>query len=463
METITNTIKKPERPVRVVQFGAGVFLRGFAGWMLEELTERCGWEGSVAVIKSTCRPGAEALAGQNGLYTVALRGLENGEPVETFRAVKVIDRVLSATRDYAEYAALAHCPTLRFVLSNTTEAGIAPDDGDELTLCPPRSYPGKLTKFLYERAEHFAYAPDKGLIVLPCELIERNGQTLRSLVLRNAERWGLGARFAGWVTRNCAFADTLVDRIVTGYPADAPALWQKLGYRDEALVAAEPYALWVISCAADVERELPLRRAGLPVVYADDLTPYRTRKVRVLNGAHTAFVPAAYLAGFPIVRDAVLDADFAAFIRSTLEKEVLPTIAQPRDELNEYADSVLERFANPYIDHKLLSICLNSVSKWRARILPTALDCAKLGLPAPRLAFSLAALIALYKAHPDVMQDDPAALDCLIHRDVPDNLRMQSLWGMDLTEIPGFAAQVEDWFARIGRLGVRSCIKELGA
>ena len=463
METITNTIKKPERPVRAVQFGAGVFLRGFAGWMLEELTERCGWEGSVAVIKSTPRPGAEALAGQNGLYTVALRGLEKGEPVETFRAVKVIDRVLSATRDYAEYAALAHCPTLRFVLSNTTEAGIAPDDGDELTLCPPRSYPGKLTKFLYERAEHFAYAPDKGLIVLPCELIERNGQTLRSLVLRNAERWGLGARFAGWVTHCCAFADTLVDRIVTGYPADAPALWQKLGYRDEALVAAEPYALWVISCAADVERELPLQRAGLPVVYADDLTPYRTRKVRVLNGAHTAFVPAAYLAGFPIVRDAVLDADFAAFIRSTLEKEVLPTIAQPRDELNEYADSVLERFANPYIDHRLLSICLNSVSKWRARILPTALDCAKLGLPAPRLAFSLAALIALYKAHPDVMQDDPAALDCLIHRSVPDNLRMQSLWGMDLSEMPGFAAQVEDWFARIQGHGVRACIKELGA
>ena len=463
METITNTIKKPERPVRVVQFGAGVFLRGFAGWMLEELTERCGWEGSVAVIKSTCRPGAEALAGQNGLYTVALRGLEKGEPVETFRAVKVIDRVLSATRDYEEYAALAKCPTLRFVLSNTTEAGIAPDDGDELTLCPPRSYPGKLTKFLYERAEHFAYAPDRGLIVLPCELIERNGQTLRSLVLRNAERWGLGARFAGWVTRNCAFADTLVDRIVTGYPADAPALWQKLGYRDEALVAAEPYALWVISCAADVERELPLQRAGLPVVYADDLTPYRTRKVRVLNGAHTAFVPAAYLAGFPIVRDAVLDADFAAFIRSTLEKEVLPTIAQPRAELDAYASSVLERFANPYIDHRLLSICLNSVSKWRARILPTALDCAKLGLPAPRLAFSLAALIALYKAHPDVMQDDPAALDCLIHRDVPDNLRMQSLWGMDLSEMPGFAAQVEDWFARIQGHGVRACIKELGA
>ena len=463
METITNTIKKPERPVRVVQFGAGVFLRGFAGWMLEELTERCGWEGSVAVIKSTARPGAEALAGQNGLYTVALRGLENGEPVETFRTVKVIDRVLSATCDYAEYAALAKCPTLRFMLSNTTEAGIAPDDGDEFMLCPPRSYPGKLTKFLYERAEHFAYAPDKGLIVLPCELIERNGQTLRSLVLRNAERWGLGARFIDWVTRNCAFADTLVDRIVTGYPADAPALWQKLGYRDEALVAAEPYALWVISCAADVERELPLRRAGLPVVYADDLTPYRTRKVRVLNGAHTAFVPAAYLAGVPIVRDAVLDADFAACIRSTLEKEVLPTIAQPRAELDAYTASVLERFANPYIDHRLLSICLNSVSKWRARILPTALDCAKLGLPAPRLAFSLAALIALYKAHPDVMQDDPAALDCLIHRDVPDNLRMQSLWGMDLTEIPGFAAQVEDWFARIGRLGVRSCIKELGA
>lgn len=463
MQTITNTIPKPARPVRVVQFGAGVFLRGFADWMLEALADRCGWEGSVAVVKSTSRPGAEALAEQNGLYTVALRGLENGAPTEAFRAIKVIDRVLNASRDYAEYAALAKCPTLRFVLSNTTEAGIAPDDSDEFSLCPPRSYPGKLTKFLYERAEHFAYAPDKGLIVLPCELIERNGQTLRSLVLRSAERWGLGARFADWVTHCCAFADTLVDRIVTGYPADAPALWQKLGYRDEALVAAEPYALWVIACPADVERELPLRRAGLPVIYTHDLTPYRTRKVRVLNGAHTAFVPAAYLAGFSIVRNAVLDADFAAFIRSTLSKEVLPTIDQPRAELDAYAGSVLERFANPYIDHRLLSICLNSVSKWRARILPTLLDCAALGLPAPRLAFSLAALIALYKTHPDLMQDDPAALDCLIHQDVPDILRTQALWGMNLTEIPGFAAQVEDWFARIQSHGVRACIKELGA
>ena len=219
----------------------------------------------------------------------------------------------------------------------------------------------------------------------------------------------------------------------------------------------------MIACAADVERELPLQKAGLPVIYTHDLTPYRTRKVRVLNGAHTAFVPAAYLAGFTIVRDAVLDEDFSAFIRSTLDKEVLPTIDQPRAELNAYAASVLERFANPYIDHKLLAICLNSSSKWRARILPTLLDCAALGLPAPRLAFSLAALIALYKAHPDRMQDDPAALDCLIRQSVPDILRSQHLWGMDLAAIPGFAEQVENWLARIQTKGVRACIKELGA
>lgn len=463
MQTIVQAIPRQIRPVRAVQFGAGVFLRGFADWMLEELCERCGWEGSVAVVKSTSRPGAEALREQGGRYTVVLRGLAHGAPVEEFHTVQVIDRVLSASQEYAQYAALALCPTLRFVLSNTTEAGIAPDDGDEFALCPPRSYPGKLTKFLYERAEHFDYAPDKGLIVLPCELIERNGQTLRELVLRNAVRWGLGPRFAGWVEHSCAFADTLVDRIVTGYPADAPALWQRLGYRDEALVAAEPYALWVISCSADIERELPLQRAGLPVIYTDDLEPYRMRKVRVLNGAHTAFVPAAYLAGFSIVRDAVLDADFAAFLRAALDREVLPTIAQPRAELDAYAAGVLERFANPYIDHQLLSICLNSVSKWRARILPIALDCAALGLRAPRLAFSLAALIALYKTSPDRMQDDPAALNCLIHRDVPEILRARALWGMDLTQIPGFSAQVEDWFARIGRQGVRACVKELGA
>ena len=279
-------------------------------------------------------------------------------------------------------------------------------------------------------------------------------------MLRLAEKWGLGERFITWVQQSCAFANTLVDRIVTGYPADAEALWAQYGYEDRAIVTAEPYGLWVIACEKEIESELPLQKAGQPVVYAHDLAAYRTRKVRILNGAHTSFVPAAFLAGFDIVRDTVQDADFAAFIEKTLADEVIPTIDLPKEELNAFAGEVLQRFANPYIDHKLLAICLNSVSKWKARILPTVLD--NQAVP-QRLAFSLAALITLYKTRPDAVQDEPYALSTLQTGELPAILADAALWGMDLHTIPGFAGAVAAWYDRIAAMGVKACVKELGA
>ena len=460
MELIQNTLNKQNRPVRVVQFGTGVFLRGFVDYMLDIVNEKTGFDGSVAVVKSTARGGVDALKEQDCLYTVTLRGLENGAPVVKSRVVTCIDRVVSSNMEYDDYAALAKLPDVRVIVSNTTEAGIVLDEADDSALCPPRSFPGKVVKFLYERAVHFDFDKDKGVYILPCELIDDNGSALKGIVLHLAQKWDLGEKFLAWLNESCVFANTLVDRIVTGYPADAEALWQAYGYEDQCIVTAEPYGLWVIAGAAGLEDVLPLQKAGLPVVYAEDLATYRTRKVRILNGAHTSFVPAAYLAGFDIVRDTVNDEDFAAFIGKTLSEEVIPTIDLPKAELNTFAGEVLERFANPYIDHKLLAICLNSVSKWKTRILPTVLD--NKAVP-QRLAFSLAALLTLYKTRTDVVQDDAAALAFILNNDLPAILANDALWGMDLTAIPGFAEAVLTWSERIAAQGVKVCVKELGA
>ena len=459
MKRIQNALNKITRPVRVLQFGTGVFLRGFADYMIDIVNEKTDFDGSVAVVKSTSRGGVDALKAQECLYTVTLRGLENGAASVRSRAITCVDSVVSSAQEYEDYAALAKLPGLRVMLSNTTEAGIVYDEEDAFALCPPRSFPGKVTKFLYERAVHFDYAQDKGLYILPCELIDDNGAALKSIVLRLAEKWALGDEFLAWLNDSCVFANTLVDRIVTGYPTDAEALWQNYGYEDRCIVTAEPYGLWVIAGADGLEDVLPLQKAGLPVVYAEDLAAYRTRKVRILNGAHTSFVPAAYLAGFDIVRDTVKDADFAAFIAKTLQKEVIPTIDLPKSELNAFAGEVLERFANPFIDHKLLAICLNSVSKWKTRILPTVLDNTEVP---QRLAFSLAALLTLYKTKTDVVQDDAAALAFILQNELPAIMSNAALWGMDLTTISGFAEAVSAWYDKIAMLGVKACIKELG-
>lgn len=461
-------MQKQKRPIRVVQFGEGNFLRAFVDYMIDIANEKGAFDGNVAIVKPISFGSLENFHKQNNNYTVVLRGKENGETVEETRVVTCVEQVVDCTADYDAFIALAEIDSLRFVVSNTTEAGIMLDENDHFDGLP-ETYPGKLTKFLYHRYETFSGNPDKGLIMLPVELIEHNGKKLRECVLALTRIWKLPEAFVKWVEEACVFCTTLVDRIVTGYPRDKVAqICEKLGYTDLLLDVCEPFALWVIESEKDISEELPLHKLGLPVVFTDNLKPYRDRKVRVLNGAHTSSVLAAYLCGQSIVRDCMHDPVVGQFIRRVVLEEIVPQVQLPRQEVLDFAASVFERFENPFIDHALLSISLNSVSKWKARVLPTFQDYYKnnQSLP-PLITFSFAALLAFYRSS-DLRSDGLHAkrldgTEYVIHDDAgvlalfaknsekPTDDYVTAVashidfWGQDMTVFPGFVATVSKW------------------
>lgn len=473
----------PAWPVKVLQFGEGNFLRAFVDHMLDIAVEQGRFQGSVAIVKPIPLGTLEAFREQDCRYTVILRGLEDGLAVEKTRLITCVSDAVDAYREYERYAAYAKVDSLRFVVSNTTEAGIVLDENDRIDMTPPASFPGKLTKLLYERAVAFAYAADKGLIMLPVELIDDNGLALERCVKALAKRWALGERFEQWLDSACVFTSTLVDRIVTGYPREeAETLWAKLHYEDRLMVTAEPFGLWVIECRADIRAELPLPDCGLPVVFTEDQKPYKQRKVRILNGAHTSFVPAAFLCGHNTVLAAMGDPLIRQFMQHTLYQEVIPTLALPQADLHQFAQAVTGRFENPFIQHSLLSICLNGVAKWRARCLPSLLgyEQATGTLPA-RLTFSLAALMALYQhgtlgdgvlvclreGVPYALQDDAAVLTFFAEQSngVPDEqtrrfLAREDFFGQDLNRVPGLQTTVTEALRAIQEKGMRQAMQE---
>lgn len=473
-----------DRPVKVLQFGEGNFLRAFVDYFLDIANEKAGFNGSIVLVKpielGTLFP---AFKEQDYRYTVMLRGLVDGEAVEQTRVITSVSDAVDAYADYDRYAAYAKCDTLRFVVSNTTEAGIVLDESDRLELCPPKTYPGKLCKFLFERAEHFDYAADKGLVILPVELIDDNGIQLRRCVKELAKIWKLGERFEKWLDEACVFTSTLVDRIVTGYPrGEAEAIWQKIGYEDNIIVTAEPFGLWVIESEKDISKELPLPSIGLPVVFTDNQKPYKQRKVRILNGAHTSFVPAAFQCGYDIVLDAMNDPMILNFMQKTLYDEVIPTLTLDKADLMAFAEAVTGRFKNPFIKHALLAICLNSVSKWRARCMPSLLIYVeKMGKLPEHLTFSLASLMALYHGgqlkdgkleclrdgQPYQLQDDPAVLEFFattanlpVREQVEKFLGNESFFGPDLIRVPGIVDSVAESFEDILNRGMRTVMAE---
>ncbi len=469
---------KKERPVKVLQFGEGNFLRAFVDYMIDIANEQGEFDGDVVIVKPIEFGNLERFHNQECQYTVQLRGRVDGEPKKINRIVTSVADAVDAYEEYEKYAEYAKLDTLRFIVSNTTEAGIVYDESDRFEYNPPKSYPGKLAKFLFERYKAFDGAKDKGLIMLPVELIDDNGLHLKECVLKQAENWKLEEGFVNWLNEACIFTSTLVDRIVTGYPRDeAEELCKEFGYQDDLIVTGEPFALWVIESPRDLSDELPLPAAGLPVIYTDDHHPYKQRKVRILNGAHTSFVLASYLCGNDIVLQSMNDELILKFIKGTLFDEVIPTLTLPRQDLLDFADAVLTRFNNPYVKHAHLSIALNSVSKWRARCMPSFLDYVKNeGRLPEHLTFSIAALMAFYtgseirdkalighrNGEEYQILDDMSVLEFFAANSGKEPaefakavLSNVSFWGQDLSEIDGLTGKISEYIASIRETGMR--------
>ena len=414
--------KKTHRPERVIQFGEGGFLRGFVDWMLQKINESSDFNGSVVVVQPIEVGMCDMLTAQDCLYTHLIRGVEGVES----SVIDVISRCVKPYEDFDAYLKLAENPDFRFIVSNTTESGIVFSDEDKITDAPPKSFPAKLTLLMKKRYELGL----GGFIFLPCELIDRNGDNLKACVLKYADLWELGEGFKKWVENDNIFTNTLVDRINTGYPKGEEL---NLGYEDNMVNTSEFFHLWVIETEHDLDKELPFSSADLNVIITrDKLEMYRTRKVRILNGAHTSLVPYALLSGFDTVKSCIDDEGMREHVRKCVFDEIIPTLDLPKDELESYAKSVIERFSNPYIKHYLSSIALNSVSKFKVRVLPSILEYAKRYNKTPKtLVFSLAKLIEFYKT--GTPNDAPEVIDFIKTHTVEEILSNTELFGQDIS------------------------------
>ena len=484
MKKVNELKKRVSRPINVMQIGEGNFLRAFVDYGIDVANEELGFNSNVAIIVPISGKPAR-FANQDNIYTVCLRGQKDGKPFKEDRIVTCVEKVLGAYEDYEEFMALARLDTLEFVVSNTTEAGIVYEAGDKLGDCPPNTYPAKLTKFLYERYNHFDGAADKALTMLPVELIDHNGENLKKCVMQYVDLWKLEDGFRNWLDKDCIFASTLVDRIVTGYPrAEAAKMCEELGYDDELLDQAEPFGLWVIGDAR-VADKFHVSTDKWHVEFTDKIEIFKERKVRILNGAHTSMVLGAYLAGFDYVGQCMADPAVRAQLDQSVYGEIVPTVHMPKEKAEEFAAAVFERFENPFVKHALLSISLNSISKWRARVLPSFKDSiAQNDGRLPKwLTYSFAALLAFYHTtekgehcligsrgtNTYEIHDDASKLaDVAQWAALPDDQYIHNVmtqaewWGEDLTQIAGFEQAVARHFSRMAEVGAKAHIAELG-
>ena len=416
--------EKKQRTERVIQFGEGGFLRGFVDWMLQKINEKSDFDGSVVVVQPIEQGMCDMLSAQNCVYTHVCRGVEG---VDT-TVVDVISRCVKPYEDFGAYLALAEQPEMRFIVSNTTESGIVFSADDKITDAPPKSFPAKVTLLLKKRYELGL----GGFIFLPCELINRNGDNLKKCILQYADLWSLGDGFKTWVEQENVFTNTLVDRINTGYPRGEDL---GLGYEDNMANTSEFFHLWVIETDFDLDAEMPFSKTDLNVIITPDkLEMYRTRKVRILNGAHTSLVPYALLSGLDTVKSCLDDETMSAHLKKCVFDEIIPTLDLPHDELLSYANSVVERFSNPYIKHYLSAIALNSVSKFKVRVLPSILEYIKRYNKMPEtLLFAFAKLIDFYKT--DMTNDDADVVDFMKNNDTATILANEALWGQDLSNL----------------------------
>ena len=466
----------------MLQFGEGNFLRAFADYWFDMANEKAGWNGKCVLVQPIAQGLTQRINRQEGLYTLYLRGRQNGEKVDAKRVISSVSRCLNPyeKQDYDAMMDVAAGEALEYIVSNTTEAGIVYDPSCRLEDCPPASFPAKLTQVLLHRWR----AGRPGVVVLSCELIDNNGKELLRCVNQYIKQWGLKEGFARWVNGDCTFCSTLVDRIVPGRirdAAEAARLEEENGYRDALIDVGEVFGVWNIEGPEWLAEKLPFRAAGLNCPVVPDVTPYKKRKVRILNGAHTGFVLGAYLAGYDIVRDCMQDDVILGFMNRMLHEEVIPTLPLDRQDLEAFAAAVQDRFNNPFINHELMSITLNSTSKWRARNMPSLLEYAQTaGKLPPCLAMSFAAYIAFYssdiqalteqglvcrrpKGNEYTVSDDRWVLEFYYSRRgvsdetlVHDVMTNEKMWGQDLTLVPGFEQAAAENLRRIRTEGARA-------
>lgn len=472
------TNSEKSRPLRVLQFGGGNFLRAFVDWMVQILNETTDFNGGIVVVKPTERGDYKELKSQDGLFTVVLDGIKNGRLIAEKKLVDCVQDVVNPYSDWQGYLALAENPDLRLIVSNTTEAGIKFSAEDRLEDNPPREFPAKLTLWLHHRFQHFNGDVSKGCVLLPCELIEDNGAALMRTILQYIDHWNLGNDFKSWINSANHFCSTLVDRIVSGYPSDrADEILKELKYTDELLVAGEYYHSWVIQGDEIVQKELPFERTDLNVEFVDDLAPYREMKVRILNGAHTSMVPVGYLAGIRYVKEAMDDEVISNFVESLLQEEVAKTLDFPESVMQKYIAAVLDRFRNPLLKHQLTSISLNGTSKFVARLLPTLKDYySGEGKLPKKIVFGLSALIRFYKGEFNGekidLKDNQKVLDFFasVYRKLDSEelsllevveliLGNSDIWGQDLSKIDGLTDCVVLNIQNIDCKGVKEALK----
>lgn len=436
---------------RVIQFGEGGFLRGFVDYFLHKMNEKGVWDGKVVIVQPIEKGMCDMLTKANCEYNLYLRGIDNSQVVNERTHIDVISRCVNPYTENDEYLKLAENPDFRFIISNTTEAGIEYLGTEKLTDKPAKSYPAKLTQLLYRR---FELGLD-GFIIIPCELIDNNAVYLKEYVLKYAKLWELPDSFTEWINTKCDFCNSLVDRIVTGYPKDeAEKLFEEIGYEDNLLDTAEIFHLWVIE--GNHEDELPLNKAGFNVVWTDDVAPYKKRKVRILNGGHTSMVLGAYLYGLTNVLECLQDDTVSAFLKKCLFDEIVPTLGNTKTDID-FANAVVERFSNPFIKHMLLSIALNSVSKFKVRVLPTILEYKeKFNAYPPALTFSMAALIAFYRL--DKANDSEEIVKFMKDASVEEILKREDYWDADITDM---IPLVSDYYDLINEKGMKEAYNKV--
>ena len=461
---------------KVIQFGEGNFLRAFIDWIIWKTNQKTSFNASVVVVQPIEKGLVDKLNQQEGLYHLNLQGLQNGEPVDSVDLIDVISRGINPYEEFDAYLALAQQEEIRFVISNTTEAGIAFDPSCKLEDKPASSYPGKLTQLLFRRYQYFKGAKDKGLIIFPCELIFENGKHLKECIRQYIDLWNLGADFSAWFEEACGVYSTLVDRIVPGYPKETAAqLCERVGYEDNLLAKAEIFHLWVIEAPREVAAEFPANQAGLNVLFVPSEAPYHERKVTLLNGPHTVLSPVGYLSGLNTVKECCEDPEIGLFVKKVMLEELLPTLNLPKEELEKFAADVMERFRNPFVKHFVTSIMLNSFPKFKTRDLPglkTYLE--RKGELPQGLVLGLAAICTYYKGGKRgqdeiVPNDDPKIMGLLkelwatgdVSKVAQGVLADEFIWGEDLNAIPGLTNLLCKDLSLIREKGMREAVKSI--